>query len=162
MNLIVITVLLVQYFSIKSAHSQQFFFDFMPLNDEDEEINDEEIKFYEEVLEDPNYEYRLCSNNFHHEKIIQEYAWSYIVEKATETIDIEELSDYEFQNLRQSLEEFLEPTSNYISEVEVDFNRIKFFDINVCNNMSDTELENIISTYYYQTDLMHEIEDSHS
>lgn len=158
MYLIVITVL-IQNFLIKTAYSQQILFDFMPLNDEDEEVNDQEFKVYVEVLEDPHYEYRLCSNDFHHEKVIQEHAWNYLVEKASEAIDIEELDDYEFLELRTLLEEFLEPTSNYISEIERHYRRIKFFDINVCNNVTESELEKIISTYYYR-ELTYDLENS--
>jgi hypothetical protein len=133
----------------------------MSFNDEGEETGDQEFKIYEEILEDPLYEYRLCSNDFQHEKLIQEHAWNYLVEKATEVIDIEQLNDYEFSEIRKLLEEFLEPTSNYISEVELQYKRIKFFDINVCNNVTEIELEKIISTYYYR-ELMYDLENSNA
>lgn len=128
------------------------------MNDEDEEKKEDGFSFYEEVLEDPHYEYRFCSNDYHHDKTIQEHAWNYLVEKATEIVDLESLNDHEFMELRKLLEEFLGPTSNYINEVQVQYHRIKFFDINVCNNVTDTELEKIIAAYYYRA----EIDDAHS
>lgn len=158
---IVITALILNLLTLK-IHSQQILFDFMPINEEDEEVNDQELSLYEEVLEDPLYEFRLCSNDFHHEKLIQELAWNYLVERATEIINIEELSDYEFIEIRILLEDFIEPVSSYISEVEVHYQKIHFFDINVCNNVSETDLEKIIAAYYYRGELMYDLENSNS
>lgn len=159
MNLIVITVFIQNFILI--THSQMFFFDFIPDMSDDEEKTDDEFSFYEEVLIDPHYEYRFCSNDFELEKTLQENAWSYIVEKVSEVISIEELSEYEFVMLRTLMENFLEPVASYISEVEENYFRFKFFDINVCNNVTDEELEKIIASYYYKNVIINEL-DSHS
>lgn len=163
MYLIVITAL-IQNLLIKVVNPQQILLDFMPINDEEEEeVNDQEFKLYVEVLEDPHFEYKLCSNDYQHEKVIQEYAMDYLVEKALEFFRNEKIEEFEVFELKNILEKFVEPTSSYISESEMDFRRIKFYDINVCNNVTENELEKILSKYYYKEDkLMYDLKNSHS
>lgn len=157
MNFIVITLVILQNL-ILAIHSQ-IFFDFLSMSDEDEEYSDEnEFNFYEEVLVDPHFEYRMCSNDFEHEKLLQEQAWRYIVENASGQIDLEELSENEFDALRVRLEELLESTAGYISEIEEEYRRFKFYDINVCNNVTDEDLQKIIAFYYYKEEAINEID----
>lgn len=148
MNIVVITLVIQNL--IIAIHSQ-IFFDFMSMSDDDDEYSDENaFSFYEEVPVDPNFEYRMCSNDFEREKLFNERAWQYIVENTSENIDLEELSETEFDELRTRLEEWLEPTASYISESEEEYKRFKFNDINVCNNVTDEELQKIIAFYYYK------------
>ena len=162
MNFIVITVL-IQNFLIHSTHTQQLFFDFMPVSEEEQDVNDDDdYSMFEEVLEDPFYEYRFCTNHYQHEKLIEDLAWIYLVDIATYEIDFDKLLDDEFDALVEIIHKFLEPTSSYINEVEVHYRRINFYDINVWNNVTNTELENIIETYYLKNELpSDEIEDSY-
>jgi hypothetical protein len=158
MNFILITVVIQNFFL---ATKSQFFFDLIPSwNEEEEEVNENEFSLYEEVPLDPHYEIKLCSIDIEHEKLLQEHAWTYIVEKAAELIDFEQLNDVEFSVVRRLLEEFIESVASYVSENEVDYSRIKFHDINVSNNVSDGELENIVASYYYRDDVIN-IADEH-
>lgn len=151
MNFVLITVVIQNFFLV--THSQ-FFFDFIPsFNDEEEEINENEFSLYEEVPLDPHYEFKLCSSDIEHEKLLQEHAWIYIVEKAGELIDFEQLSEAEFSLVRRLMEEFIESVANYVSEIEADYPRIKFHDIYVSNNVSDGEIEKIVASYYSYSEL---------
>jgi hypothetical protein len=153
MNIILITFVIQNFFLV--THSQ-FFFDFIPsFNDEEEEVNENEFSLYQEVPLDPHYEFKICSSDIEHEKLLQEHAWIYIVEKAGELIDFEQLNEVEISMVRRLLEEFIESVANYVSEIEADYFRIKFYDINVSSkNISEEELEKIVASYYYRDDVI--------
>lgn len=150
MKIILITTV-VQILILPAIHSQ-FVFDFIPMFNEEEEEG--ELNFFEEVLIDPFYEFRFCSNEYEHQKLLSTFAWAYIVEVASKYINVDSLKQHEFLHLRAILENFVEDMANCLSKVEVESFKFKFFDINVANNVTDEELLKIISSYYYKENVI--------
>jgi hypothetical protein len=152
MNFIALTTLHI-FSLILSLGSCQFYFDFDVNDDDDDDELDELFKVDNSVDNSAISKIQMNSHDHERDNEFLLRAWNVIIETITETFDIGDLFEAEMDILSETIESLSIELANYMSESSDERQRrLKFYDINIFNNVTQDELLEVFESINRRTE----------